>query len=316
MVDHDGGSRIWTIEEGQEYLDDLIRLLRNPNVSVDETVDTGHINGTAIHIPVQFQKGESVTKAMVCCNDFINKKQPGSLFIYDSSLSLRAPRESQNSDDTHLTWTLCRGLRVTPLSLACSTLVEDLRCVQVRQHNEHRNIISLVFYCGREPHQRGVSTGLLMIRSLLAQIFDYIRAFIIEYKDIISVGHEFREEVETDDLDQLCGMLDIVIRTLPPVKDHQQPERRIVCFIDGVGSRSDVEDSSGVIKVIQTLMKMVRLSDTGDDYVPTFQLICTSPHLTDWDDALFPSEDTCHLVDLALPLLPPGPSTRGGFQKS
>ncbi|KAK1483604.1 hypothetical protein CTAM01_13361 [Colletotrichum tamarilloi] len=215
MADHDESSQIWTIEEGQEYLDDLIRLLRNPKVSVDETVDTGHINGTAIHIPVQFQKGESVTKAMVC-----------------------------------------------------------------------------------------------------SQIFDYIRAFIIEYKDVISVGHEFREEVETDDLDQLCGMLDIVIRTLPPVKDHQQPERRIVCFIDGVGSRRDVEDSSGVIKVIQTLMKMVRLSDTGDDYVPTFQLICTSPHLTDWDDALFPSEDTCHLVDLALPLLPPGPSTRGGFQKS
>ncbi|KAK7452476.1 hypothetical protein Landi51_04364 [Colletotrichum acutatum] len=246
---------------------------------------------------------------MVCCNNFVNKEQPGSLFIYDSSLCLRAHRESQNSDDTHRTWTLCRGLRVTPLSLACSTLVEDLRCAQVRQYNEHRNIISLVFYCGREPHQRGVSTGLLMIRSLLAQTFAYIRAFIIEYKDVISVGHEFREEVETDDLDQLCGMLDTVIRTLPPVKDHQQPERRIVCFIDGVGSRRDMEDSSGVTKVIQTLMKMIRLSDTGDDYVPTFQLICTSPRLSDWDDALFPSEGPCHLVDLALPLLPYAPST-------
>lgn len=59
-----------------------------------------------------------------------------------------------------------------------------------------------------------------MIRSLLAQVFDYIRAFILEYKDVISVGHEFYEEIETEDLDQLCGMLDIVIRILPPVKDH------------------------------------------------------------------------------------------------
>ncbi|KXH26264.1 hypothetical protein CSIM01_03642 [Colletotrichum simmondsii] len=169
MADQDQNPRIWTIEEGQEYLGNLIRLLRNPNVSVDETVDTGHINETAIHIPGQFQKGASVTKAEVC-----------------------------------------------------------------------------------------------------SQIFEYIRAFVIEYKDVISVGHEFREEVETDDLGQLCGMLDTVIRTLPPVKDHEQPERRIVCFIDGVGSRSDVEDSSGVAKVIQTLLKMVRLSHTGNDYVPTF----------------------------------------------
>ncbi|KAK1537729.1 hypothetical protein CPAR01_07842 [Colletotrichum paranaense] len=128
---------------------------------------------------------------------------------------------------------------------------------------------------------------------------------------VILVGHKFREEVETDDLDQLCGILDTVIRTLPPVKYHEQPERRIVCFIDGVGSRSDVEDSSGVTKAIQTLLKMVRLGDIGDDYVPTFQLICTSPRLSDWDDALFPSEGTCHLVDLALSLLPSAPSEEG-----
>ncbi|KAI3552867.1 hypothetical protein CABS01_06375 [Colletotrichum abscissum] len=309
MADQDKNPRIWTIEEGQAYFDDLIRLLRNPNVSVDETADTGHINATANHFPFQFQKGAPVTKAKACCNNLVKQEQPGSLFIYDNSLCLQAPRESQNSDDTHRIWTLCNGLRVTSLSVACSTLVQELRRGQGIQYHEYRNIISLVFYCGREPHQRGVSTGLLMIRSLLAQIFEYIRVFIIEYKDVISGGHEFREEVETDDLGQLCGMLDIVIRTLPPVKDHEQPERRIVCFIDGVGSRSDVEDSSGVAKVIQTLLKMVRLSHTGNDYVPTFQLICTSPRLGDWDDALFPNGDTCQIIDLALPLLASAPST-------
>ncbi|KAK1538916.1 uncharacterized protein CCOS01_00230 [Colletotrichum costaricense] len=208
MADQDKNPRIWNIEEGQAYFDDLIRLLRNPNVSVDETADTGHINATANHFPFQFQKGAPVTKAKAC-----------------------------------------------------------------------------------------------------SRIFEYIRVFIIEYKDVISGGHEFREEVETDDLGQLCGMLDTVIRTLPPVKDHEQPERRIVCFIDGVGSRSDVEDSSGVAKVIQTLLKMVRLSHTGNDYVPTFQLICTSPRLGDWDDALFPNGDTCQIIDLALPLLASAPST-------
>lgn len=54
-------------------------------------------------------------------------------------------------------------------------------------------------------------------------------------------------------------------------------------------------------------MKMVRLSDTGNDYVPTFQLICTSPRLSDWDEALFPNEGLCHLVDLTLALLPSAP---------
>ncbi|EXF82904.1 hypothetical protein CFIO01_01274 [Colletotrichum fioriniae PJ7] len=236
--------RIWTVEEGQEYLDDLTKLLRNPNASVNETADTGCINETANHIPVQFQKGESVTKAVDCCHDFLNEGRPGSLLIYNNFLRLRAPRDSQNSDDTHRIWTLCKGLTVTPLSVVCSTLMRNLRSSQERQHIQHGNIISLVFYYGRESDQHGVRTGLLMIRSLLAQIFDYIRAFIIQYKDVISVGHEFREEVETDDLDQLCGMLDTVIRKLPPVKDHQQPERRIICFIDGVGSRKDVKDSS------------------------------------------------------------------------
>lgn len=154
------------------------------------------------------------------CNDFLNEGRPGSLFIYDNSLRLQAPRDSQNSDETHRIWTLRKGLRVTPLSVVCSTPMRNLRSSQERQHIEHGNIISLVFCCGREPDQYGVRTGLLMIRSLLAQVFDYIRAFILEYKDVISVGHEFYEEIETEDLDQLCGMLDIVIRILPPVKDH------------------------------------------------------------------------------------------------
>ncbi|KAK1637800.1 hypothetical protein BDP81DRAFT_471045 [Colletotrichum phormii] len=232
----------------------------------------------------------SITQTMDLCYDLIYNNDSAGLIILDDSLLLPSSMPFIRPP-----YVIADGLGMTPLSAVCYQIVQTLRGAQIKASKkpEVTNTTTLVFYCNRQQNTQDTGTALLMILSLMSQLFDYIRDHIPEFsKQKLEFGHNFRKTMETaqNDLNELCKMFEQVVRLIP-MEVVSGPKRRIICFIDGLASCQNLGDACGVALVIQTLRNLVSLTDAISSTMPLFKLICISPEPNEWVKGFF--NDNC-----------------------
>ncbi|KAG7057292.1 hypothetical protein JMJ77_0004681 [Colletotrichum scovillei] len=192
-------------------------------------------------------------------------------FLYDKSLDI------MNAPRTHLSgYTLNQlyGIHVyehelnvsiddyvvTPFSILCAKLIDDVRS---------KDNAGLIFFCGLHIEKDGPLRGSTIIRALLHQIFqrnlNYFSADDIKY-----MYGDFKAMLESPEVGSfaLCEMFFRVVKLAEPRLNER--DKKMICIIDGLGTRNSDTYSEDVMQVVLALAKINAIA-------PFFKLICTGP---------------------------------------
>ncbi|RGP68714.1 hypothetical protein FSPOR_5185 [Fusarium sporotrichioides] len=142
---------------------------------------------------------------------------------------------------------------VSPLSTLCTVLALAFR--------QGGRFISLVFFCGRHLVWNDYHGGVVMIRSLIAQI---LRQFPSQYlnPDV----HNFLQN--TENIDSLCNLFRLLVSQIPA-------RLPVVCLIDGINCYETDDYLDDMTTVVLSLVELVDTSSYGNS--TCFKLLLTSP---------------------------------------
>ncbi|OTB15343.1 hypothetical protein K445DRAFT_12109 [Daldinia sp. EC12] len=165
--------------------------------------------------------------------------------------------------------------KVSSLSILCVSLIGILR--------NQRNIVSLVFFCGRHLDGDENPGPLAMIRSLVGQLLQqnpYCPSGLAQYVSM--------QDARRGNIQELCKLFGCLIRQLPSTVT-------VFCILDGIGLYEREQYKDDMEDILDYILDLVE--DEEHDIDTVFKLFLTNPRPTRYIRAAF--QDEISLLNMA-----------------